>query len=988
MGIRPWIDEESPAQGLVPEPERIKGPSRNSVWWQKLHRLLSRDESSEPAAATSVPQQISPPQPSDDERSCSPRKVGVGLPRMATFRRQNSEKRERLEPVEPCLKERRAISVTRQRALSAFRPRAKSSPPPNFPSRESAPVFSTSNDSYTPPKGSSDFSNSIEPNTPISLVDDFDHDYPKFSRSRSRSSSRSFDRVRDGDERAQLEAELDSKWILNLSMHFRDKSDREKFFVTYAATPNRWRRVTVSCDYRNAEPGSLEMDLKELQYQRDKSVQIYESIRESLPEIQFYDTVTNLKLETSEGRLHVHVTEDVNEIIPYPPKSSVSHVLEDEDFPPREIKESELVFDSHLSGFVYKVKYCGKDYVKKEIPGPDTVDEFLYEVNALHALTGSSSVIQLEAIVVDDQRQAVKGLLIGFAEKGAVVDLLYDNKGEISWNDRVRWARQAVQGLCEVHEEGYVQGDFTLSNIVIDGDNNAKIIDINRRGCPVGWEPPELAKKIASNQRISMYIGEKSDLYQLGMTLWALAMDDDEPERHDPPLIVEDFPLEVPRWYSDIVEICLQPQPRDRVSAKELLKLFPPFPPVSEPQIRPSLDSRTSTARSIDKQYIEPSAAVEREDIERFGYPQPRQINDDHTSRDSTEDQIFTNPPSSSYQFESGSSYVGITRGRRPPSNMAHLATGMDGLRILNVDEATSIENCENEPQVVDISPSFEREYDEIDLGGHLYLVSRSSFDPDELRILDRQGSERRRSIDQGFTRLEPIDSVEPSYEEMSHDIGNDFRADELEDPDIELELEQPQREPVPAMHMHSSMTSASTPRGKPTSVLLSSGQTMPPPIPPLDLATADLAGFGAHPTLDEHSPHEPKTMPHMQSGFDTNAGETVTTSDEPKSTTSQQAHQDDEQDNIDDRRNETPNDEPELNLVESQVTQYYDAAPTSAQDLEVPQGLEGEGEGEGEPEPEPEIEKQPRIQPLEPQPAPDLLPLNPLPNDQNTQTD
>lgn len=35
---------------------------------------------------------------------------------------------------------------------------------------------------------------------------------------------------------------------------------------------------------------------------------------------------------------------------------------------------------------------------------------------------------------------------------------------------------------------GFVQGDFTLSNIVIDSNDDAKIIDINRRGCPVGWE--------------------------------------------------------------------------------------------------------------------------------------------------------------------------------------------------------------------------------------------------------------------------------------------------------------------------------------------------------------------------------------------------------------------------------------------------------------------------------------------------------------------
>jgi hypothetical protein len=111
---------------------------------------------------------------------------------------------------------------------------------------------------------------------------------------------------------ALIESELERKWILNLSMHFRDKSKREKFFVTFRQHEHNWRRVTVSLDYRNAPENSLEADLAGTQYQRDKSAKIYEAIRDSLAEIEFYNTVTNLKLETKDGRLHVHVVEDAN----------------------------------------------------------------------------------------------------------------------------------------------------------------------------------------------------------------------------------------------------------------------------------------------------------------------------------------------------------------------------------------------------------------------------------------------------------------------------------------------------------------------------------------------------------------------------------------------------------------------------------------------------------------------------------------------------
>ena len=643
---------------------------------QKFQHFFGRDEHLQSLVTSpKQPQSWRDGSASPPLQDWSTRRVGVGLPRQATFRRQNSERRERLCPVEPGTDERRAMSASRNASVSRPEPRSKSLPP------QYAPVCTSVSDvalRSIPDITVEDENNSrmaeepfsIDPSDELAQYDDY---RPPRPLSRTSSNASLHHHTAAGNDRAQLNAELDSKWILNLSMHFRDKSDREKFFVTYAERPNKWRRVTVSCDYRNAEPGSLERDLKELQFQRDKSLQIYESIRDSLPEIQFYDTVTNLKLETSDGRLHVHVTEDANEIISYPSISTVAHILDDDEYQPMEIRESDLSFDSHLSGFVYKVSHSGRTYIKKEIPGPDTIDEFLYEVNALHALSYSDYVVRLEGIVVDDSRQIVKGLLISYAEQGAIVDLLYDHKDDISWERRQKWAQQAVQGLSDIHEEGYVQGDFTLSNIVVDEYDNAKIIDINRRGCPVGWEPPEIARKIASNQRISMYIGEKSDLYQLGMTLWALAMNDDEPERHDPPLSVAAFPSEVPSEYQDIVRICLSSEPRRRLSAKQLLEMFPTdltdmARPTAEADRRPRLACHT------ERFFFNPESAVEREDIERFS-PQrqqrQQQQHDDtiYSPHSSWDDHTFTYPRSSNYEFDSASSAFERPRGRRLPSD-------------------------------------------------------------------------------------------------------------------------------------------------------------------------------------------------------------------------------------------------------------------------------------------------------------------------------
>lgn len=538
--------------GLLSGPEKTCPRPKQSMWHRLgFRRWLGRDDrdAQSPSGDSSPNNNNTTTKPHDNLTRRLSRRVGVGLPRAATFRRQDSERRDRLTPFQP---EARAVSADRRRTLSAQRRR---SPPPDVGHRLSAPEI---------PWRDNSLDTMVEESPVTNHESEFDSEWDRCPDTTDAPTG-----VPDGASEDVIETELEKRWILNLSMHFRDRSQREKFFVTYAETPNRWRRVTVSCDYRNAPPDSLEHDLKELRYQRDKCARIYESLRESLPEIQFYDTVTNLKLETRDGRLHVHVTEDVNEIIPYPPISCAGHL-----YNARLIPEHKLHFDGHLSGFVYNVQLDGRVFIKKEIPGPETVDEFLYEINALHALNGSQCVIQVEGIVVDDRQELVKGLLISYAEQGALVDILYDQQGEIPWPQRERWAKQVVHGLCEIHEAGYVQGDFTLSNIVVDSNGDAKIIDINRRGCPVGWEPPEIAAKIESNQRISMYIGVKTDLFQLGMTLWALAMQDDEPERQDRPLVLDED-VDVPEYYRKLIAICLSPVPRHRLSAKELLAFFP-----------------------------------------------------------------------------------------------------------------------------------------------------------------------------------------------------------------------------------------------------------------------------------------------------------------------------------------------------------------------------------------------------------------------------
>ena len=306
----------SPASSSI----RDSASQSQSLWRRLINLGREKDHGTSSAPSNAAPSSRGPASESDDAsrggliRRVS-RKVVPGLPRAQTFKRQQSERRTELEPVQQTPAERRAVSVDRRLHPSvshtSSNPRASApdflntsfSDTPSVASLQSAPAspILSEKEKLVETIGVLDVAQStiVEPEEEGSFVPDGTSIFETHS-------------ITSSQYDTMIHDELERIWILNLSMHFRDKSKREKFFVTYRENDTHWRRVTVSLDYRLAPENSLEMELVKTKFQRDKSAKIYEAIRESLADIQFYDTVTNLKLQTNDSRLHVHVVEDVN----------------------------------------------------------------------------------------------------------------------------------------------------------------------------------------------------------------------------------------------------------------------------------------------------------------------------------------------------------------------------------------------------------------------------------------------------------------------------------------------------------------------------------------------------------------------------------------------------------------------------------------------------------------------------------------------------
>lgn len=211
---------------------------------------------------------------------------------------------------------------------------------------------------------------------------------------------------------------------------------------------------------------------------------------------------------------------------------------------------------------------------RKDIPSPGRVGEYLKQIRTLGQLLDCRFVIDLYGVVLSQNGTRITGYLMPFCPGGALVDVIYDNPGGLSWSRREKWAKQIVTGLSQIHDIGTVHGNLTLSSIVLDDDDDIRILGIGTDRVAIGWEPPEVEPVIQANQSVTRYLSLRSDIFQLGMVLWALANQNDEPETLGRPLPVIDD-MGVPAWYKLVVEACLSRDPQQRPHAASLLDFFP-----------------------------------------------------------------------------------------------------------------------------------------------------------------------------------------------------------------------------------------------------------------------------------------------------------------------------------------------------------------------------------------------------------------------------
>jgi len=181
-------------------------------------------------------------------------------------------------------------------------------------------------------------------------------------------------------------------------------------------------------------------------------------------------------------------------------------------------------------------------------------------------------------------------LVLEYMPKGSLYQVLHSTE-TLNWTVRWEIATEISRGMRKLHESKpcIVHRDFKSPNVLLDGQNHAKISDFGSAAfldenstekptCTLAWRAPELLQPNKPAPHTT-----KSDIYSLGITFWEIASRDYPWATKTPKQSVavevcsgkrDVIPPETPPSYAALIKRCWADLASDRPDISEVVQIL------------------------------------------------------------------------------------------------------------------------------------------------------------------------------------------------------------------------------------------------------------------------------------------------------------------------------------------------------------------------------------------------------------------------------
>ena len=177
-----------------------------------------------------------------------------------------------------------------------------------------------------------------------------------------------------------------------------------------------------------------------------------------------------------------------------------------------------------ISMHIFKVRVRDSIYCMKSIHRTGRETDFARELETLSQCS-HPNIIALVGLVEAPESDKVEGILLHFVDDARVIR----NVEQLSATDCEKWTVQITGAVRYLHEKGLVWGDAKPSNVLIDKNDNAVVVDFGG-GYTEGWVDEANQETVRGDlqglARIVSYMRMKCDAAPEGSTTWPRAQID------------------------------------------------------------------------------------------------------------------------------------------------------------------------------------------------------------------------------------------------------------------------------------------------------------------------------------------------------------------------------------------------------------------------------------------------------------------------------